>query len=186
MKEKKITNYSTASKLNTTNDLLINKVAQSGLITIDLEELYPKGERVIFDLKEVLFLGLILKEKDFREFLKNENWGNYKNKFVSIICSADAIVPTWAYMLLSLHLQPFANRIVFGNLEVLEIVLFNELLSQLPIETYKDARIVIKGCGKLPIPIAAYVELTQRLRPIAKSLMYGEPCSTVPLFKQAK
>jgi hypothetical protein len=167
-------------------DQLINKVAQSGIVSLDLEEFYPAGERVLFDIKDLLFQGLILKEKDFREFIKNENWSAYKDKYVAIICSADAIVPTWAYMLLATHLEPFAKKVVFGNLEVLETVLFDEVLSKLNPNDYKDARIVIKGCGKLPVPIAAYVELTRILRPVAKSIMYGEPCSTVPLYKKAK
>ncbi len=165
---------------------IINKVAQSGLITIDLEEYYPKGDRVLFDIKDLLFQGLILKEKDFREFVKNEDWSKYQNKYVAIVCSADAIVPTWAYMLLTTQLEPFAKKVVFGNLEVLETVLYDEILSKIKPEDYTDAKIIIKGCGKLPVPIAAYVELTRILRPVAKSIMYGEPCSTVPLYKQAK
>lgn len=165
---------------------ILNKVAQSGIVTIDLEEFYPKGERVLFDIKDLLFQGLILKEKDFREFIKNKDWTKYKDNYVAIICSADAIVPTWAYMLLATQLEPFAKKVVFGNLEVLETVLFDEILNKLNPADYQDARIVIKGCGTLPVPIAAYVELTRILRPVAKSIMYGEPCSTVPLYKKAK
>jgi hypothetical protein len=167
-------------------DQLINKVAQSGLITIDLEEFYPLGERVVFDIKGFLFQELILREKDFREALKNHNWKNYTDKYVSLVCTADAIVPTWAYMLIATNLEPYTKRIVFGDLETLETVLYHELLSKLPLDQYKDARIVIKGCGNLPVPKAAYVEITRLLRPLAKSIMYGEPCSTVPIFKQAK
>ncbi|MES2286005.1 MAG: DUF2480 family protein [Bacteroidota bacterium] len=165
---------------------IINKVALSGIITIDLEEFYPQGERVLFDIKDLLFQGLILREKDFREFIKNEDWTKYKNKYVALICSADAIVPTWAYMLLATQLEPYVKKVVFGNLEILETVLYNEILSKLNINDYKDARIVIKGCGHLPVPKAAYVEISRLLRPIAKSIMYGEACSTVPLYKQAK
>lgn len=167
-------------------DQIINKVAQSGLITIDLEEFYPAGERVVFDIKDYLFQGLILREKDFREAVKNIDWKSYTNKYVALICSADAIVPTWAYMLLVSSLEPYAKKVVFGNLETLETVLYDEILSKLPIENFRDARIVIKGCGNLPVPKAAYVELTRLLRPVAKSIMYGEPCSTVPIYKQAK
>ncbi|HET6225211.1 MAG TPA: DUF2480 family protein [Bacteroidia bacterium] len=167
-------------------DPIVNKVAQSGLITIDLEEFYPAGERVVFDIKDFLFQGLILREKDFREAVKNLDWKSYTDKYVALICSADAIVPTWAYMLLVSSLEPYAKKVVFGNLETLETVLYDEILSKLPIENYKDSRIVIKGCGNLPVPKAAYVELTRILRPVAKSIMYGEPCSTVPIFKQAK
>ena len=168
------------------DDQIINKVAQSGLVTIDLEEYYPAGERVIFDIKDYLFQGLILREKDFREAVKAIDWKSYTDKYVSLICSADAIVPTWAYMLLVSSLEPYANKVVFGNLETLETVLYDEILSKLPIENFKDSRIVIKGCGNLPVPKAAYVELTRLLRPVAKSIMYGEPCSTVPIFKQGK
>lgn len=165
---------------------IINKVALSGIITIDLEEFYPQGERVLFDIKDLLFQGLILREKDFREFVKNEDWTKYKNKYVALICSADAIVPTWAYMLLATQLEPYVKKVVFGNLEILETVLYNDILGKLNINDYKDARIVIKGCGHLPVPKAAYVEIARLLRPIAKSIMYGEACSTVPLYKQTK
>lgn len=165
---------------------IINKVAQSGLITIDLEEFYPKGERVLFDIKDLLFQQMILKEKDFREFIKTEDWSKYKDKYIAIVCSADAIVPTWAYMLLATQLEPFAKKVVFGNLDLLETILYDEILNKMNINQYKDARIVIKGCGKLPVPVAAYVELARLLRPVAKSIMYGEPCSTVPLYKQSK
>lgn len=164
--------------------MIVNKVAQSGLITIDLESFYPEGERVLFDIKDQLFQGLILKEKDFREFIKNEDWTKYKDKYVALVCSADAIVPTWAYMLLATQLEPVAKKVVFGDLETLETILYNEIFSKLNINDYKDARIVVKGCGKLPVPKSAYVELTRLLRPLAKSIMYGEACSTVPLYKR--
>lgn len=165
---------------------IVNKVSQSGLITIDLEEYYPAGQRVLFDIKEHLFQGLILREKDFREFIKNEDWNKYKDCYVALTCSADAIVPTWAYMLLATQLEPVAKKVVFGDLETLETILYNEILSKITIADYKDARIVIKGCGNLPVPKAAYVQITGLLRPVAKSIMYGEPCSTVPLYKQPK
>lgn len=165
---------------------IINKVALSGIITIDLEAFYPSGERVLFDIKDLLFQGLILREKDFREFIKNEDFSKYKNKYVALVCSADAIVPSWAYMLLAIQLEPYVKRVVFGNLETLETILFNEKLSKLDLDIYKDARVVIKGCGHLPVPKAAYVEIARLLRPVVKSLMYGEACSTIPLYKQAK
>jgi hypothetical protein len=163
---------------------IINKVAQSGIITIDLEEFYDEAPRVLFDIKPLLFQELILKEKDFRAYIKTHEWGIYKDKYIALTCSADAIVPTWAYMLLTLSLQPFAKKIVFGNLETLETVLFQEKINMFDITPYKDARIVIKGCGNKPIPISAYVALTEKIKPVAKSIMYGEPCSTVPLYKQ--
>jgi hypothetical protein len=168
------------------SDEIINKVASSGLITIDLEEFYIEGERVLLDVKPLLFQELILKEKDFREFVKNEDWTKYKDKLVAITCTNDAIVPTWAYMLLSLALEPHAKKIVFGNLNDLETILFAEALSKLNPSQYKDARIVIKGCSNKPVPINAYVKLTAAIKPFAKSIMYGEPCSTVPLYKAPK
>lgn len=165
---------------------IVNKVELSGIVTIDLEDFYPQGERVLFDIKELLFQGLILREKDFRDFVKKEDWSQYKDKYVALMCSADAIVPTWAYMLLATQLEPFVKKVVFGNLETLETILYNEALAKLDINAYKNARIVIKGCGNLPVPKGAYVEITRLLRPVAKSIMYGEACSTVPLYKQAK
>jgi hypothetical protein len=165
------------------SDEIINKVANSGLITIDLEEFYPKGERVLFDIKPLLFNELILKEKDFREFIKQHDWTQYQDKFVAITCSADAIIPTWAFMLVSIALEPFAKKVVFGNLETLEAIVFNEALLAIVYEDYKDKRVVIKGCSNLPVSTNAYVELVKGLRPFAKSIMYGEPCSTVPLYK---
>ena len=165
---------------------IINRVAKSGIITINLEEFYPQGDRVLFDIKEHLFQGLILKEKDFREFIKNEDWSAYTDKYVALICSEDAIVPTWAYMLLATHLAPFVKKVVFGDLETLETVLYNEILNALNVNAYKEVRVVIKGCGDLPVPKAAYVEITRLLLPVAKSIMYGEACSMVPLYKKPK
>jgi hypothetical protein len=163
---------------------IINRVDQSGLTEINLEDYYSKGERVLLDIKKLLFQELILKEKDFREFVKNEDWSKYKDKFVAITCSADAIVPTWAYMLLSTSIQPFAKNVVFGNLKTLETILFNQALSKINPEDFRDKKTVIKGCGNLPVPESAYVELTRILTPVAKSIMYGEPCSTVPVMKK--
>lgn len=168
------------------SDEIINKVSESGLVTIDLEEYYVEGERVLFDIKPLLFQELILKEKEFREFIKQEDWTKYKDKLVAITCSNDAIVPTWAFMLLSLALQPFAKKIVFGNLEMLENTLFDEALSTIDVTKYKDARVVIKGCSAKPVPVNAYVKLCSALKPYTKSMMYGEPCSTVPLYKAPK
>jgi TATA-box binding protein (TBP) (component of TFIID and TFIIIB) len=163
---------------------IVNKVASSGLITLNLEEYYHQGERVVYDLKENLFHGLILREKDFREFIKTHDWTAYSGKNVAIICSADAIVPTWAYMLLANRLKPFAHEVVFGGPEVLEAVLFTRALSKIDISVYKDERVVIKGCADIDVPVSAYVEITALLTPVVKSIMYGEPCSTVPIYKR--
>jgi hypothetical protein len=163
---------------------IVNKVSTSGIVTINLEDFYIKGERVLFDIKPLLFQELILKEKDFREFIKNNDWSQYQNKFIALTCTADAIVPTWAYMFLTLALQPFAKKVVFGDLQTLDTLLFAEQLEKLNVKDYKDARIVIKGCGDIDLPKNAYVQLTALLQPHAKSIMYGEPCSTVPLYKR--
>ncbi len=162
---------------------ITNKVAESGIISIDLEEFYEPGERVLFDIKPHLFMEQILREKNFRDFIKTNDWSFYKNKIVGIVCTADAIIPTWAYMLLTLALEPLAKRIFFANLSEIENLLFAEKLSKIEPSKYQDARLVIKGCGEKPVPINAYVQLSVLLRPYAKSIMYGEPCSTVPLYK---
>lgn len=163
---------------------IVNRVAQSGLISFDLADLYPQGERVLYDMKDNLFHGLILREKDFREFVKSHDWAQYAGKHVAITCSADAIVPTWAYMLLASKMAPYAANIVFGDLRALETMLFHKALAQFDMERFRDERVVIKGCGDIEIPESAYVEVTARLTGIAKSIMYGEPCSTVPVFKR--
>jgi hypothetical protein len=165
---------------------LINKVAQSALVTLNLEELIHPGERVVYDIKDNLFMELILKEKDFRAFIKDNDWSVYAGKNVAIINSADAIVPTWAYMLLAIKLQPFAHRYVFGDLEVLEQALLQEAIAHLDPEEYRDAKVVVKGCGQIPVPNFAYVEIMKILLPVVSSIMYGEPCSTVPLYKKPK
>ena len=163
---------------------IINKVAQSGLTTLDPAEFYPRGERVIYDIAVNLFQGLILREKDFREFVKGHDWTQYQDKNVGITCSADAIVPAWAYMLLANRMAPYAKDVVFGNEEVLETVLFTKAIENLDVEQYRDQRMVIKGCGDVAVPVSAYVALTEKLTPVVKSLMFGEPCSTVPLYKR--
>lgn len=167
-------------------DVIVNKVAESGLVTIDLEEYYPKEEVAVFDLKDHLFMGLILKEKDYREALKNLDWSIYQNKNVALTCSADAVIPVWAYMLTATYLQPVAKEIVFGNEAFLHRTLFLKNLSKINIAEFADKRVVIKGCGDKSISETAYVEITKLLRPVVKSIMYGEPCSTVPIFKKAK
>jgi hypothetical protein len=165
---------------------ILNKVAESGLITIDLEAYYPEGERIAFDIAPLLVEGLLLREKDFRAFIAEHDWSTYKGKHVALFCSTDAIIPRWAWMLLSVALQPFATTVVFGNAETLENVLFESFLSQLNPEDYRDQRVVIKGCSHKPVPVQAYVKLTALLLPVVKSILYGEPCSTVPVYKRPK
>lgn len=166
------------------SDPIVNKVAESGLITIDLEKWYPRGETVVFDLKDHLFMQMILKEKDFREALKNLDWEQYRDKNVAVTCSADAIIPVWAYMLVVSYLQPVAKDVVMGDEKELHKQLFLKNISAIDAEVYADKRIVVKGCGETPIADYVYMEITKLLRPVAKSIMYGEPCSTVPIYKK--
>lgn len=167
-------------------DPILNRVAASQLISLDLENFYSEGIRSTIDLKDFLFQGIILKEKDFREQITKTNWSAYQDHYVAIHCTADAIVPTWAFMLLSIALRPYTRKIVFGSLSDLENALFMDALDQHDWSTYQNGKVVIKGCSKVDVPISAYVEVTNRLRPIASSIMYGEPCSTVPLYKRPK
>ena len=165
-------------------NIIINKVAESALTSLDLEEYYPKGETAVFDLKDHLFMGLILKEKDFRTALQTLDWEQFRDKNVAITCSVDAIIPMWAYMLVASYLSPIAKEVVFGDEPHLLQTLLLKNLSQIKGEDYIDKRVVVKGCGDVAIPEAAYVEITNKLRPYVKSIMYGEPCSTVPIFKR--
>ncbi len=166
------------------SEQFVNKVAESGIITLNLEDYFPKEELKVFDMKDYLFMGLILKEKDFRESLKQLDVNIYENKIVALTCSADAVIPMWAYMLVASALQPVAKEIIFGNEEdaVQQLLLRN--IAAIDPKEYTDQRMVIKGCGELPVKEAAYIEITKLLRPFAKSIMYGEPCSTVPVFKK--
>lgn len=163
---------------------LINKVAESGLVTLDLEQYFPRGEVVPFDLKDHLFMGMILKEKDFREALKNKDWSVYQDKNVALFCSADAIIPVWAWMLAAAYLQPVAKELVMGDEKELHKQLFLKNIAAIDTAAFTDKRMVIKGCGDTPIGDFAYMEITKKLLPVAKSIMYGEPCSTVPVFKR--
>lgn len=165
-------------------DEIVNKVASSGLTEINLETFYPKGDRMVIDIRDLLFQGLILREKDLRDHVKNTDWSKYKNAFVAITCSADAVIPTWAYMLLTQALQPHAAKVILGNKETLETILFLEALSKIDPRDYIDKRVVVKGCGAIPVPDSAYVEITRLLTPVVKSLFFGEACSTVPLYKK--
>ncbi len=165
---------------------LVNRVAASGLITINLENYFPEGEVVEFDLKDYLYMELILKEKDFREALKEHDWLQYQDKILLVFCSTDAIVPVWAFMLVATYAAPYAKDVFQGDRENYYKAAFNRAISQLEMTQYNDQRIVIKGCSDKPVPPAAYLELTRRLQPYAKSIMYGEPCSTVPIYKRPK
>ena len=162
----------------------VNKVAESGLITIDLENWYPKGEIAVLDLKDYLFMGMIVKEKEFRDSLKNTDWEIYRNKMVSVICSADAIIPSWAFMLVASYLQPVCKELALATPEEMRKQVFLRNIQSINSMDYKDQRVIIKGCGDTPIGDFAYLEITRILRPVVRSLMYGEPCSTVPVFKK--
>ncbi len=163
---------------------IINKVAQSGLVTVDLATYAPKEEILIYDIKDNLFHGLILKEKDFRDFVKEHDWSQYQDKHIAITCSTDAIVPTWAYMILANKMSPFATSIHFGTEVEVTKELFTEAINNIDYSQYQNQRIVVKGCGDIFIPETAFVLFTNKLTAVAKSIMYGEPCSTVPVFKR--
>ena len=165
---------------------IINRVSKSKLKTFDLEEIYPDGKRVLFDIKDWLFQELILKEIDFRKSVKNHDWSQYKKSFVAVYCSVDAIIPSWALMLVASELMPFANKVVIGDLQLLETAVYQELISFLDFKEFEDAPVIIKGCANKPIPDSAYAFLIEKLQPIAKSIMFGEACSTVPLYKTKK
>jgi Protein of unknown function (DUF2480) len=165
-------------------ETFVNKVAESGIITLNLEDYFPKDEIVVFDMKDHLFMGLILKEKDFREALKTLDTTVYENKVLALTCSADAVIPMWAYMLVASLLQPIATEIIFGTEAYTKENILLRNIETIDTSSYNDARVVIKGCGELPIGEVAYIAITKKLRPIAKSIMYGEPCSTVPVFKK--
>lgn len=165
-------------------DEIVNRVANSKLKTIDLEDFYPKGERVVLDIKNWLFHELILKETDFRNYLLNHNWEQYQDKYVALSCSADAIIPSWAYMLISTYLTPFAKKVVVGNLTMLETAIFQQIIQSFSVEEFIGKPVIIKGCANKPIPESAYIQLIEKLQPVVKSIMFGEACSTVPLYKQ--
>ena len=163
---------------------IINRVANSKLITLDLEDYYPKGQRVVLDIKDWLFQELVLKEKDFREYIKNHDWSQYQNQYVAITCSADAIIPDWAFMLLVVNLEPFVEKCHIGTLEDLETAIYQDIIQAIDGTFYQDKPVIIKGCSNMPVPINAYVMITNKLKPYAKSIMYGEACSFVPLYKR--
>ncbi len=165
-------------------DEIINRVANSKLVTIDLEDYYPQGNRVIIDLKDWLYEGLVLREKEFRQHIKEHEWSQYQDSYVAIQCATDAIIPAWAFMLVSIHLEPYAKKVLLGSLENLETSLYQDIIHNLDISPFKDKPIIIKGCSKKPVPTNALTMLANYLKPVAKSIMYGEACSFVPLFKK--
>lgn len=167
-------------------DEIINRVQNSSLITLDLEKYFVPGDRVFIDLKPFLFQELILKEKEFRASLSSFNWSQYQDKHVAIGCTADAIIPTWAYMLLTLALKPYAKTIEFGTLENLEVQLFKKAIDEIDWSVYKDSKVVVKGCSKIEVPTEIFIDVAARLKEVASSIMYGEACSTLPLYKRNK
>ena len=165
---------------------IVNRVANSPLKTIDLEEMYPPGARILFDIKDWLYEGMILREKEFRGHVSEHDWSQYENQFVALTCSEDAIIPSWAFLLISSELAPYAKKVVVGNLETLETSIFQDLISDFNIKEFSDKPVIIKGCADKPIPPSAFTFLIQKLQPVVKSIMYGEACSTVPLYKMKK
>lgn len=163
---------------------IINRVSNSKLVTFDLEDLYLPGERIVFDIKDWLLEGYVLREKDFRATAKSHDWSQYKDKYVALTCSSDAVIPGWAYMLLSTYLAPIAKKVITGDREMLETVLYTEVLKDLDVSGYEGLPVIIKGCSRRPVPQNAYLQLISKLQPVAKSIMYGEACSSVPLFKR--
>lgn len=165
---------------------IVNRVANSKLVTFNLEDFYPRGERILFDIQDWLLEGLVLREGVFREKAAAHDWSRYKDSYVALTCSTDAIIPAWAYMLLSTYLQPYAKKVVVGDLDVLETILYSEIISNLDVADLQDKPVIIKGCSHKPVPQNAYILLIAKLQPVAKSLMYGEACSSVPLFRKSK
>ena len=165
---------------------LVNKVANSSLVTINLENYFPEEELIVFDLKDYLFMELILKEKDFRASLKEHDWAQYEGKIVVIDCTADAIIPVWAYMLVTTYVEPYAKTVFQGSSEEFYKLAYQKAIDQIDVTEYDGKKIVIKGCSNKPVPPSAYVGITEKLRPYAFSIMYGEPCSTVPIYKKRK
>lgn len=166
------------------SDEIVNRVAQSKLITFDLEDYYPEGKRVRLDIKDWLYEGFIVKEKEFRKYVSEHDWQQYQDSYVALFCSTDAIVPSWAYMLVITRLQPFAKKIIQGSLELLETSVYQEILQSLDLSEFQDKSVIIKGCSNKPVPPNAYLLVTTLLLTVARSIMYGEACSSVPLYKR--
>ena len=171
-------------KPETSSDEIINRVAGSVLQVFDLEDYYPEGQRATVDISQWLWEGFVLREKEFRESLKNHDWQQYAGQYVAIACTTDAIVPAWAYMLVTVHLQPFVKKVVQGTVQDLNIAIYQDILNSLDYNDYRDKPVIIKGCSRKPVPQEAYVMASQKLLPVAKSIMFGEACSSVPLYKR--
>ena len=165
---------------------IVNRVAQSSLVVIDLEDYYPEGPRILFDINKWLYEGIVLREKEFRNFVKQHDWSQYENSYVAITCSTEAIIPAWAYMLITIHLEPFVKKSIIGSLNDLETAIYQEIIGNLDTDEFASKPLIIKGCSQKPVPENAYSMLTAKLKPVAKSIMYGEACSAVPLFKKPK
>jgi len=163
---------------------IVNRVANSKLVTFDLEALYPAGNRILLDIKDWLYEGLILREKEFRDFVSNHHWEQYQDAYVAVTCSTDAIVPGWAYMLVASHLNPFAKRVVKGNLEVLETSIYQAIIDKLDVAEFTEKPVIIKGCSNKPVPENAYLMAVAKIQAVAKGVMYGEACSSVPIYKK--
>ncbi len=164
---------------------IVNRVANNQkLVTVDLEDFYPEGKRVLFDIKDWLFEGLLLREQDFRKQVADYDWSQHKDQYIALTCSTDAIIPGWAYLLLTSSLVPYTKKVAVGSLETLETILYNDIITELDLSPYQDKFLIIKGCANKPVPEGAYIALIQKLQPVAKSVMYGEACSSVPLYKR--
>lgn len=173
-----------SEKVSEKTELIRNKVQESGILTLDLEELIPEGDRELLDIRTWLYEEQILREQEFRDRIKTHDWASYGGKFVAVTCSVDAVIPVWAWMLIEVSLQPYAEEVVFGDLKRLEEQLILDRIAHFETDQFRDARVVIKGCGEKWIPSSAYAMMAGKLAPIAKSIMYGEPCSTVPVMKR--
>ena len=165
---------------------IVNKVAQSKLMPVNLEDYYPAGRRVLIDLKDWLFEGIMLREKDYRAAIKEHDFSQYQDAYVAITCWEDAIIPTWAYMLMTSKIAPFAKKVVSGDLVQLETALYQDLINQLDLNEFEGQRIILKGCGDKPVPVSAYTAFVEKVQPVALSILFGEPCSTVPVYKKTR
>jgi len=165
---------------------IINRVANSKLVTFDLEDLYVPGNRVILDISQWLEEGFLLRESSFRQSLKDHDWTIYKDAYVALQCSTDAIIPAWAYMLAATYLQGITKKTITGSLETLETILYTEKINALNVSEYQNLPLIIKGCSNKPVPENAYLLLLEKLQPVVRSLMFGEACSSVPLYKKGR